>query len=245
MFGWLQKRDRPPIATQFQTDIHSHLLPGVDDGAKELSESLSLIEKMVSLGYEQLIITPHVMADAYPNSAVGLKEHFIVLQRACEATNIDVKLGLSAEYYLDEGFLPLLESGEILSFGKSNYLLFETSYMAKPNTMLDMIYQMKLAGYKPVMAHPERYRYVKDLEKEYGALRELEVLFQIDATSLGGFYGKDACKKAHFLLEKGWIDFVGSDTHKMRHLEQLEEIFAQHKIWNRLFRLNTILNITL
>ena len=246
MLGWFKRTAASDtgIAPALKVDLHSHLIPGIDDGAKTLEESLALIRRMVDLGYAKLILTPHVMRDAYHNTPETIIDGLERLREAVREAEIDVVLEASAEYYLDEGFLPLLEAGKILPIA-GKYLLFETSYLAHPNNLLDMIYAIKLHGYSPILAHPERYRYIKDPQQEYGELKELEVLFQIDTTSLGGYYGKDAKKKAEFLLKEGWIDFVGSDAHRMRHLDQLDAVLHTPKIWTKMLSRNTLRNNTL
>jgi tyrosine-protein phosphatase YwqE len=222
-------------------DLHSHLIPGIDDGSKTLEESLTLIRRMVDMGYEKLIMTPHVMSDAYRNTPETILAGLEKLKKAVADAGITVELEASAEYYLDEGFLNILEQKQVLPIA-GKYLLFETSYLARPNNLLDLIYAIKVHGYIPILAHPERYRYIKEMEREYRELKELDVLFQIDTTSLGGHYGKDAQKKALFLMRKGWIDFVGSDTHRMKHLEDLERVMRDRKLWDKLTRINTLRN---
>jgi len=249
VFGWFRGRTEESeagirMAEKLRVDLHSHLLPGIDDGAKTMEESLTLVRKMAALGFEKLILTPHVMIDAYPNSRETILEKLLLLREAVSREEIPIQLEASAEYYLDEGFPGLLEREEILPIA-GKYLLFETSYMAKPHALPELIYAIKIHGYIPLMAHPERYRYVRDLEREYGALREQEVLFQLDSNSLGGFYGKDARRKADFLLQRGWIDFLGSDTHRMRHLEQLESVLGDRRTAKTLWEKNRILNATL
>ena len=249
MLKWLRGSQKSTtsvnkIAAKLRVDIHSHLIPGIDDGAQTIEESLKLIAKMQHLGFDKLVMTPHVMVDAYPNTSQAIREGLEKLQDAVQSAEINIQLDAAAEYYLDEGFLPRLETGDILTIGE-NYLLFETSYMAAPMHLEELIYAIGAHGYTPLMAHPERYRYVKDPEREYARWRELGVVFQIDTTSLGGHYGKDAHAKARFLLQKGWIDFVGSDTHRMRHLEQLETVLSDHALWINLMQNNNLKNAEL
>ena len=246
MFSWFKKPSTtgPSAVERLKVDIHSHLIPGIDDGAKTLEESLTLVKAMVEMGYEKLILTPHVMRDVYRNTPERILEGLAQLQEAVTQAGINVILEASAEYYLDEGFLKILETESVLPIA-GKYLLFETSYMAKPNNMFDLIYAIKLHGYTPILAHPERYRYIKAPEEEYQALRAMDVLFQIDMTSWGGHYGKDAKTKAEFLLQKGWVDLVGSDVHKMRHINNLQSVLDDRTLWKRVWEKNSPGNIAL
>jgi len=249
VFSWLKKSTKGSEAEvaweiPVRVDLHSHLIPGIDDGARTVEESVTLVRKMAGMGFEKLIMTPHVMSDAYRNTPETIRDGLERLRDAVRAAGIAMELEASAEYYLDEGFPKILSDKQVLPIA-GKYLLFETSYLARPNNMFELVYEIKAHGYVPILAHPERYRYIKDMEAEYRELKELEVLFQIDTTSLGGHYGKDAQKKARFLMQKGWIDLVGSDTHRMKHLEDLEKVMWDRALWTMLLRGNTLLNNTL
>jgi len=209
-----------------------------------MQESLELIEGYIEQGFKKLIITPHVMVDAYPNSKDIILKNFELLQNMVLLKKLDIELEVSAEYYLDEGFLPLLKSGKVLPI-RGEYILFETSYMNRPINMFDLIYEIKAHGYKPILAHPERYRYIKKFQTDYFELKELDVLFQIDTNSLGGFYGSSAQTKALFLLDNGLIDFLGSDVHRKRHLDKMSRVLKDSKTLDKLFLKNKILNSTL
>ena len=225
---------------QLRIDLQAHVLPGIDDGAKTMAESLALLRRLEAMGFAKLITNPHVMADAYPNSRDTILAAHAAVQQAMAEEGITMALEASAEYYLDEGFVALLEAGELIPIA-GQYILFETSYMARPMAMEEMIFRIQSAGYTPILAHPERYRYITNPEDAYRALKDAGVLFQIDTNSLGGFYGKSAQKKAEFLSRKGWIDFTGSDTHRMRHLDQLEETLSL-PVWDQLFADNDVRN---
>jgi len=226
-----------------KVDLHSHFIPGIDDGAQSMEESLSLLRGMEALGYEKVITTPHIMVDVYRNTPKIIKEGLLSLREAAKAEGIQVEIEAAAEYYLDEGFYDHLHSDEVMSIN-NKYLLFETSYASKPLQLEEMIFEIAAAGYVPLMAHPERYRYVSDPLKEYSRFKELGVLFQLDLNSLGGYYGKDAKKKAEILSEKGMVDFLGSDVHHLKQTRFLDDVFKSEnyaKVWEN----NTILNHTL
>ncbi|UPT76859.1 capsular biosynthesis protein [Sulfurovum sp. XGS-02] len=235
-----QEKKRGPILT---VDLHSHFIPGIDDGSQSMEESLSLLKGMEALGYEKVITTPHIMIDVYRNTPQIIKEGLDALRKAAKDERIKLEIEAAAEYYLDEGFYDQLHSDDVMSIN-GKYLLFETSYVTKPLQIEEMIFEIAASGYIPLMAHPERYRYVNDPLKEYGRFKELGVLFQLDLNSLGGHYGRDAKKKAEILSENGMIDFLGSDVHHLKQTKFLGDLFMSEdyaKVWEN----NTILNHTL
>lgn len=243
IFPFFKKQKEKTRGPILKVDLHSHFIPGIDDGSKSMEESLTLLKGMESLGYEKVITTPHIMIDVYRNTPQIIKEGLISLREAAKAEGIKIEIEAAAEYYLDEGFYDHLHSGEVMSI-KGEYLLFETSYVTKPLQIEEMIFEISASGYIPLMAHPERYRYVSDPLKEYGRFKELGVLFQLDLNSLGGHYGRDAKKKAEILSKYGMIDFLGSDVHHLKQTKFLDDVFmseAYAKVWEN----NTILNHTL
>ncbi len=244
MFGLFKKKENKSFLVDLVVDMHSHLLPGIDDGAKELADSLALVKKLKELGYKKLITTPHIMQDSYPNTKEIIEQKLTLLQEALKKENIAIEIEAAAEYYLDEFFLEKLHQPQELLVINKSYLLFETSYMARPLNLQELIYEIKVAGLKPIFAHPERYRYIKELE-EYYALKDMGVYFQLNLNSLAGHYGKDAYKKALFLMQNGLIDFLGSDAHHLRHLQSLEQIGQDSKLYKQIIAKNTILNQTL
>ena len=237
-FSW-KKKETPLL----DVDIHSHLIPGIDDGAKDMQESLHLLQGLVDIGYKKVITTPHIMLDSYRNKRLNIMQGLDELRNAAVNAKIDIILEAAAEYYLDDGFYTHLRTEEILTFG-DNYLLFETSYVSKPLQFEEMVIAIKNAGYKPMIAHPERYRYICHYKKEYTRMKELGILFQVNINSFGGHYGKDAQKKAIFLSKEGMIDFLGSDIHHYKQIESLCDV-KKSKEYQNLFKHNTILNGTL
>ena len=235
-----QEKKRGPV---LKVDLHSHFIPAIDDGSQSMEESLSLLKGMEALGYEKVITTPHIMIDVYRNTPQIIKEGLVSLRKAAKAEGIKLNIETAAEYYLDEGFYDHLHSDEVMSI-KGKYLLFETSYVSKPLQIEEMIFEISAAGYTPLMAHPERYRYVSDPLKEYGRWKELGVLFQLDLNSLGGHYGKDAKKKAEILSNNGMIDFLGSDVHHLKQTKFLGDVFMS-EAYAQVCDNNTILNDTL
>jgi len=224
-------------------DLHSHLIPGIDDGSKNIEESLLLLKGMEALGYKKIITTPHIMLDAYKNSPKIINSGLKNLREEALKNGIYLEIEAAAEYYLDDGFENLLKKGDVLTI-VNKYLLFETSYFAKPMQLEEMIFAIISSGYIPLMAHPERYRYVKDPLKEYKRFKELGVLFQVNLNSFAGHYGKDAVRKANFLSSNGMIDFLGSDVHHLKQVDSLSDVFAS-EAYRDIFINNAILNDTL
>ena len=205
-------------------DIHSHLLPGIDDGAKDLEHSIALIEKMASYGISNFITTPHVLGDVYPNSSA------IIIAKLKEVQNELTKRGLSnisiqaaAEYMLDEQFSKLLEQDDLLPL-KDNYILVEMSYLSPPINLFDMLFEIQLKGYKPVLAHPERYVSYHKNFKVFQKLKTAGCLFQLNLLSLTEHYGKGVQKTTTRLLVENMYDFVGTDAHHLNHLALLQKI---------------------
>lgn len=214
-------------------DMHSHLLPGVDDGAQNLDESIKLINELVNMGYKELITTPHIMWDFYKNTPNILLSKLEEVQVALRKAKIDVKIRTAAEYYLDEHFEEMLRNKEPLLTLSGKYLLVEVGYVSKPMNMKEVLFKIKLAGYIPVLAHPERYTFMHDNFHEYQELKDFEVMFQLNLGSLTPGYGVAVMKTAQKLVDAGLYDFIGTDTHKMRHLDGYKTLFADkhlHKL---------------
>lgn len=192
------------------TDWHSHILPGVDDGIQTIEDSLEVLTAYENLGYKRVWLTPHIMED-YPNATQELKDKFSELKSKWDG-NLEIKL--AAENMLDSLFEQRLEADDLLPIGdEGTHLLIETSYYTPPFGMDELIDKIKAKGYYPILAHPERYRYME--EKDYRDLKERGVLFQMNVMSLVDAYGETARKKVEWLLKNGMIDFIGSDVHRL------------------------------
>ncbi|WP_294957675.1 CpsB/CapC family capsule biosynthesis tyrosine phosphatase [Sulfurovum sp.] len=235
-----RKKKTSKEAPQLFTDLHSHLIPGIDDGSQSMDESIALLKGIAELGYRKVITTPHIMSDSYKNTPHIIQTGLQALRKTAVNEEIDLRIDAAAEYYLDDGFLKLLEAGEMLSIN-GEYLLFETSYMSKPLQTEEMIFEISSAGYIPLMAHPERYRYIRDPLKEYGRFKELGVFFQVNLNSFGGHYGKSAKTLANFLRREGMIDFLGSDIHHQKQVESLG-IVLQSEVYREIYENNIIQN---
>jgi len=213
------------------TDIHSHLLPGIDDGAKTLEDSLNLIRQFKAFGVTHLITTPHIMGQVWPNTSEIIKQKLSVLRQALDENDLsDIKISAAAEYLIDENFTELLKKNKLLTL-KDDLVLIELSYFNAPAKLFGILFDMQVAGYKPVLAHPERYAfYHNDIEK-FDALKKAGCLFQLNLLSLTKHYGEKVQAMAHYLLKTGYYDFSGSDVHHKHHLKLMGKI-GDKKIQN-------------
>ena len=205
-------------------DIHSHLLPGIDDGAKNIEDSISLISKMYSYGIKNFITTPHVLGDLYPNSTQVILEKLDEVKKALSDKGYaDITINAAAEYMMDEQFVARLEKDDILTL-KDNMILVEMSYFNAPINLYEILFEIQLKGYKPVLAHPERYNFYHNDFQSYYKLKKAGCLFQLNLLSLTEQYGTSVKKTAERLIKENLYDFVGTDTHHKNHLRLLEKI---------------------
>lgn len=210
----------------WEVDIHSHLLPGVDDGVADWEQALACLRQLADWGIRKVVTTPHVSRDWYPNKTADLRRGQRTLQALVEEHQLPLTVEVAAEYMLDDFFPELLQSGDVLTFGEPNYLLVETGWASAPLGLENLLFRAQTQGYTPLLAHPERYRYYHDDEAGLARLREMGCLFQLNWMSLTGRYGRSARRQAGRLLERGWVDFLGSDLHRPADLEALEALFT-------------------
>lgn len=242
MLNWFKKRSDPSEVISLPSiDVHSHLLPGLDDGVKSFEESEEIILRFQKLGYKKIITTPHVMSDFYRNSNEDILKKLEELNRWLAARNIQIQIEAAAEYFLDEELLKRIENDSpLLTFG-NRYLLFETNFMTEPFQLKDFIFAATTKGYKPVLAHPERYMYLQDNFEKAEDLINRGVLFQLNISSISGYYSKAAQRLAYKLIDKGWVNLIGSDCHNLQHIQLLEETI-QHKYFQKAISLPLLNN---
>ena len=222
LFSGLFGKSQPvEFVNPVKVDMHSHLLPGIDDGVDNFDEAVAMIQAFAAKGYKKLVTTPHMMADFYRNKPEEIRLLCAELNTILKEKAIDVVVEAAAEYYLDELFAEELCKKSLLTFG-SNYVLVESSFMQAADNFSDLIFKAKIAGYQPVLAHPERYVYMYDDFEKYRRLYDTELLFQININSLTGYYSKEAKKIAEQLIKEEMVDFVGSDAHHFRNMGALE-----------------------
>lgn len=213
-----QQLEEPLDLSVFKTDMHSHLIPGIDDGAPDLQTSISLIKGLRSLGFQKLITTPHVMSDLYKNDSETILRGRDQVIDELRKQNMNIGFEAAAEYYLDDHFEKLIEKKDILSFG-DNYVLFELSFLSEPASLMRAAFNLQMAGYKPVLAHPERYNYWHDKPDRLNELSEKGLLLQVNLNSLAGIYSPKVKKIAEYMADQDIVDFIGSDCHNMHHLD--------------------------
>lgn len=205
-----------------EVDMHSHLIPGIDDGSKSMEESITLIKRLKGYGLRKLITTPHVMSEYYKNSPETIMPGLARLKEALLEDNIDIEVEAAAEYFIDEMLMEKLKNGEKLLTIGENLVLVETGFMSKPLMLKEIFFDMEMHGYKPVLAHPERYQYlIQDKDFLY-ELIDRDIYFQINLLSLTGFYSKPIKNFAELLIDEGKIRFFGTDCHNHRYLDMLE-----------------------
>ncbi|HRH01706.1 MAG TPA: capsular biosynthesis protein [Bacteroidia bacterium] len=203
-------------------DMHSHFIPGIDDGAQTIEDSVNLLKAMSEFGYRKVITTPHIMSDFYQNNPEIILSGLAKVKEAIQQEGIAIEVEAAAEYYLDFDLEAKIDKGGLLTFG-NNYLLFEVSYMNPPDILNQVIFKLATNGYRPVLAHPERYPFwYNDFEK-YEEFKDKGVLLQLNINSLTGYYGGGAKKIAEQMIEKNMVDFIGSDCHRMDHIQVMKD----------------------
>jgi protein-tyrosine phosphatase len=225
------------------TDMHSHFLPGIDDGAKTIEDTMQMLRMMQELGYKKVITTPHIMSDFYRNTPEIVHGKLEEVRTAVREEGLSLQVDAAAEYYLDFDFERKLNEEKLLTFGQ-NYLLFEVSYMNAPDNLEDIIFKMHTRGYKPVLAHPERYNFWHSNFAKYEEIRERGALLQLNVNSLTGYYSVATKKIAETLIDKGMVDLLGTDCHHAGHLELLKKC-RYEKHLHKLLESPNLLNRTL
>ncbi|WP_438712182.1 tyrosine-protein phosphatase [Aquimarina muelleri] len=224
---FLSKRDIPfyQIIPNGYVDIHSHLLHGIDDGAKNIYQSTYILERFEKLGIQKVITTPHVLKDIWPNSSETILKTLEELKTVLTPLGVtEIELRAGAEYMMDDLFFNRLKNNDILPLHQ-NYVLVEMSTFSPPINLKEIVFEIKLAGYIPILAHPERYSFYQNNLKEYDELKKLGFLFQLNLLSLSGYYGKEIKSFAKKLIDSNYIDFTGTDVHNYHQLEILEKGF--------------------
>ena len=245
MLKWFSKKKekgrKPLNFSVLKTDIHSHFIPGIDDGSPDMETTIALIEKMQELGFEKIITSPHVMSDFYQNSSEIILKGLADVRKELKAKNINMEIDAVAEYYIDYEFEQKIGKEKFLSFG-DNYLLVELSFIQEPRNLFDIIFKLQLEGYKVVLAHPERYNYYTI--KDYKEFINRGVILQINFLSLIGYYSPQIKKKTESLIDAEMVGLVGTDCHNMNHAELYKKCQTQ-KAWHNLVNSEKLLNIYL
>lgn len=222
MFSILNKSVSCPVGSLLLSDMHAHILPGIDDGAATIEDALTLIDGMIDLGYQQLIATPHIMSDLYPNTPDTIHQAYSRLKAEMDRRQYTIPISYAAEYLIDAQFPDKIEAG-LLTFN-GNYVLIETMFAVCPPNIEDVLFSLQAHGYQPVFAHPERYHYMEESLKDLEPFLKHNCLMQPNWLSFAGYYGEREKKIANKLLDAQLISFLGTDMHHTRHLKTLKHL---------------------
>lgn len=203
-------------------DIHSHLLPGIDDGAKTFADTLQLTKALQSFGISEFITTPHIIQHIWDNTHEQITNNKNKTITYLNEKGITLPFRAAAEYLMDDQFVRLFQNQDLLTL-KDNYVLVEISYSNAPIQLYSILFDLRVAGYTPVLAHPERYLFYHKNTAEYDKLKKAGCLFQLNLLAVTGYYGENIAKVAESLLQKGLYDFVGSDVHHDRHIAAFDD----------------------
>ncbi len=246
LFSNIFKKKQPLLSlaelSVLKNDIHSHLIPGIDDGAQTMNDSLEMLKVFQDSGYKKVITTPHIMSDYYRNTPEIINAGLSDLKREIKSNGIDIEIEAAAEYNVEPDFEEIIKNDNVLTFGgKNKYVLIELSFFSEPNRLNETIWALNNKGYAPVLAHVERYTYWhKDLDKITEMINR-GVKLQLNIGSLTGAYGPEINKVADWLVDEKIVDLVGTDCHHLKHLDMLHharrlpkfhELIAQEQLIN-------------
>ena len=221
-----------PFVNPIKVEFHSHLIFGVDDGCETIEQSIELLRGFEKLGMRKVITTPHVMSDFYKNSRDNVYPLRDQIRARLKEENIQIEFDAAAEYMIDDGFEKKIAAGNMLTFGpEGKHILVELPFMNEPPNLGSCLFELQIAGYKPILAHPERYLYYANDREKYLELKDRGILFQLNMLSPLGYYSKPVADAAQYLVQQNLIDLVGSDTHHIRHMNILPDA-----IQNKLYR---------
>ncbi len=231
-FSFFKKQTVTPDLSFLGVDMHSHLLPGIDDGLKTPEQTVAFVKELHAMGYKKLICTPHILNGVHNNTPQTINDALDIARKALAEAEVPVQLEAAAEYMIDDEFERMvMEKEELLTFGNNN-ILVEMSYLAESNNLLQVIFQLQMAGYRPILAHPERYNFYHGNFEKYEELKDRQVLFQLNILSLSGYYGKEIKKVAEKLLAAGMVDFIGTDMHHDTHLAATKAFVASKDFYD-------------
>lgn len=214
-----EERSTPPVDLHaIGWDMHSHLLPGIDDGAATMEQTIELILHLKELGYAGATTTPHIFWDMYRNTSAIITDKLKEVRAELLNRGIDFQLQAAAEYYCDEHFENLIEANDVLTMG-DKYVLFELGFAAENANLGRVIFNLQIAGFKPILAHPERYEYWHNTMANYERMLDKDVALQLNITSLTGQYGPNVKRISEKLIDAGFIQFLGTDCHHMGHIQ--------------------------
>ncbi len=207
----------PPFEA-IEIDIHSHLIPGIDDGAPDVWTSIDLIRKMRSLGFKKIITTPHI-SELYPNNVNSILDGLILVKNELTNQNLDIEITVAAEYMINDIFEQMIESNAELLTLPQNHILIEMPHFSEPINLYRVLKSLISKGFTPVLAHPERYRHYNGNLLHFEKLKNYGCKFQVNLLSIVGYYGQTVHDCAWSLLNNRMVEFIGSDVHHERHID--------------------------
>jgi protein-tyrosine phosphatase len=229
LFGSLKKTT--PDLSFLSADMHSHLLPGLDDGLQEIEQTIAFMQQLQQLGYKKLICTPHILAEVYPNSPATILPKLELVRNALKENNVDMQVEAAAEYMVDVDFEnDVMADKPLLTFG-NKLILIEMSYVAASSNIENINFQLRLKGMQPVLAHPERYNYYFGNIEQFQRFVDLGCYLQINILSLLGYYGDGAKNTAQTLLKKNMVTLVGTDMHHNNHMNALITLASKKRFY--------------
>ena len=227
MFFFKKKKNLPPLDLSWlSTDMHSHLIPAIDDGANDMATSLQLIKGFIDLGYKKLITTPHVLWEIYPNTSEIINKGLGELKAAIVKEGLNVDIHAAAEYFIDDHFEEELRKKTPLLYVNGNMVLVEFSMVTAPFDLQKVIFELQMQEYQPVLAHPERYTYFIRNKSVLEDLKTAGCMFQINLLSLTGYYGRSVLELAEYLMDHDFYELAGTDLHHPHHLEALQKLVS-------------------
>ena len=230
MFSFFTKKYYVADQLSRFVDIHNHILPGIDDGAKSVADSIELIRAFGEFGVHNFIATPHIMNNVYENNRTTINGALLALENELlERKMKDVTIAAAAEHMIDDNFENLIDQQQLMPI-REKYVLVEMSYLQPPINFDEAIIKLASRGYFPILAHPERYGFLSHNYIKYRGYKEQGILFQLNLLSLGDYYGNDINKNAFRMLEEGLIDFVASDIHNMRQMKALKDLSIPKRV---------------
>jgi len=233
----------PADFSLLKTDVHSHFIPGIDDGAKTLDDSIEMIKGMMAFGYSKVITTPHVMSDFYKNTPEIILSGLEIVRAELKRLELDITIEAAAEYNVDSELEPKIQAKEILTFG-DNYVLFEMPFSEEPRNLQNCIFAFQTNGYKPILAHVERYAFWHGNWDKIEDMRNKGVKLQLNINSLSGQYGPAVKRVAQELIDKNWVDLVGSDCHHIGHIHLMKRV-ATMPYFHKLMQSTKLINAEL
>ena len=222
LFSIFKKQVSDPLdLALIGVDMHSHLIPGIDDGSKNMDETIAMLAKFEHLGYRKVITTPHIMSEVYNNTPEIILKGLEEVRAEVKKHGLKIQIDAAAEYYFDDYLVDLVKKREVMTFG-DQYVLVEFSFHTPPVYDDTLFFEMQMARYKPVLAHFERYPYFHGSTEKAKEYRDKGACIQVNINSLTGNYGPEVRKQAEKLIDQNLVDFIGSDCHRMQHLVTME-----------------------